>query len=142
MPVYQGHGEVYFEMVIPHSVANGTKTARLLQYGHGLFEGIFEIDFDLTRPIWNEWGFVVGGVNWLGMCWEDLQTITNIVRANLTQFVAIPDRLHQGVLNALYYEQLLRSPDFLSDERIWNFVGGGSVLPEHPQAHYWGLYFV
>merc|ERR1719474_110188 len=140
MPVYQGHQPVYFEMVIPHSVANGTKGPRLMQYGHGLFEGIFEIDINLTQPLWDEWGFVVGGVNWLGMCSEDLETIVNIVASNLTNFVAIPERLHQGVLNALYYQHLLRSPAFLKDERIWVFDGKSSVLPDPaPQAHYWGI---
>ena len=55
MPVYQGTSDVHFELVIPYSVANGSKKAKFLQYGHGLFDGVFEIMLDVTQPIWDEW---------------------------------------------------------------------------------------
>eukprot|EP01084_Bolivina_argentea_P226894 383196_1 len=138
MPVYQREEEVHFEIVIPHSVANGTKQAKFIQYGHGLFDGIFEIMMGVTQPIWDEWGYVVGGVNWLGMCFEDITTITNIITNNLTNFAAIPDRLHQGMLDALFYQQLLISENFLNDERIWDF-DGRNILPQEHQSKYWGI---
>ena len=139
MPVYQGTQEVHFELIIPYSVANGSLPGKFLQYGHGLFDGIFEILLDVTQPIWDEWGYMVGGVNWLGMCFEDVGAITDIISTNLTNFPAVPDRLHQGMLDALYYQELLISPRFLNDSRIWNFADVGSVVPEQHQSHYWGI---
>ena len=50
-PIYQGMGEVEFELLIPDSVANGSmiNNSRWLQFGHGLFENYREVEHEYMR---------------------------------------------------------------------------------------------
>ena len=56
------------------------------------------------------------GVNWLGLCSQDLPTIVDMLATNLTNFMMVPDRLHQGMLNALYLMKLFLSSGFQNDD--------------------------
>ena len=112
VPVYNGDGLVTFSVIIPSSVANSTKLAALMSYGHGLFGSQSEINTQYLCDEANEYGYVIVAVNWLGMCYEgalscveptDATNLTDcwlidevvaaaIVAEDLTNFAAIPDR--------------------------------------------------
>ena len=49
----------------------------------------------------NKYGYVLSACNWWGMDDTDVPTIVTMISLNLSNFRIIPDRLHQGMLNAL-----------------------------------------
>lgn len=92
-PIYQGVKEVEFELLIPFSVANGSITdSRWLQFGHGLFENYREVEHEYMREKANKYGYVYAGVNWLGLCSQDLPSIVKMLAENITNFQMVPDR--------------------------------------------------
>eukprot|EP01084_Bolivina_argentea_P060611 110720_1 len=135
-PVFKEYQNVYFEMLIPRSVADRKKPATVMQFGHGLFGTIAEING--AGDMWNEWGFIVGGVNWLGLSAEDAAPVAAMISSNLTNVEMIPDRLHQGMLNALLYELLFHSTDWINNQDIFEF-NGVNILTGHEQVYYWGI---
>ncbi|ETO07440.1 hypothetical protein RFI_29954 [Reticulomyxa filosa] len=127
-PVYQQNFDVEFELLIPYSVANHSVMGRWVQYGHGLFGNFHEIETTYLKQQSNQYGYIFAGVNWLGMCDEDVPFVSEMILTNLTNFPMVPDRLHQGMLNALYLMKLLMSDNFLNDAAL-QFDGKQVVDP-------------
>ena len=48
---------------------------------------------------------------------------------NLTDFPMVPDRCHQGMLNALWFMKLLLSSEFIADDAIFAFNDSVRVVP-------------
>lgn len=95
MPVFQQMNEIEFEMLIPESISNlslNSSQIRFLQYGHGLYSSFREIEDEYLRQYSNQYGYILAGVNWLGMCTEDIAVISEIMFLNITNFPAVPDR--------------------------------------------------
>ena len=122
-PIYQGDAEFAFKMTIPNIVANGTLSARFIEYGHGLFGSYNEITSGYLRTQSDTYGYIIGGVNLIGMSYEDVLSIVDIIGYNTTNFEMIPDRLHQGMLNELFLVKLFKSPNFQNDKNIFEFNG-------------------
>lgn len=112
-----------FTITIPCSaLAPGGAPLRPLLVGHGLFGdgyGMVNVGSDLDR-VMREHGLghfdrVVGATDWLGLSTFDFDTkalgTSFIVRAilfDLSNFGALPDRLRQGMTNALVLARMLK----------------------------------
>lgn len=126
---------VNFSVVVPDAVANGSVAGRAVYYGHGLFGSQNEIQDRKPAPHHstpqhntrrrahslhsfvlcpeylvdeaNQYGYVYMCVDWLGLASEDVVTAALMVATDLSNFPIVPDRLHQGMLNALLSHRLL-----------------------------------
>jgi len=83
----------------------------------------------------NRYGYIIGGVDWLGMCEQDVPFVSEMITLNLTDFPMIPDRLHQGMLDALFLMKLMLSPLFM-DNDVFSFGNYTIVNPKH--RNYYG----
>ena len=70
-----------------------------------------------------------------GLLQEDAIALLLALSGELSDFVTIPDRTHQGVLNHLVFMRLMRGA-FVSDPNV--LFGGSSVL-DPTRAYYWGI---
>lgn len=109
-------------MLIPHSVANGSLSPWLLQYGHGLFGSQKEAETSYLEAQANEYGYIVFACNWWGMDEDDVPAIALMMGTDLSDFRIIPDRLTQGVVNAHLLMRLM--------------MVGQLVLSHDTMAHY------
>eukprot|EP00049_Salpingoeca_infusionum_P018359 m.356907 g.356907 ORF g.356907 m.356907 type:complete len:654 (+) comp17657_c0_seq1:91-2052(+) len=134
-PLYNGQGLVTFTVVIPDSlVQNGTKGA-VMQYGHGLFGSQSEVEVGYLGDEANRYGYVLIATNWLGMCYEDEIPAASIIAENLNDFAAIPDRSHQGMLNALLLMRLATSDEFVNNKHV---VFNGQSVIDPTRRYYYG----
>lgn len=53
------------------------------------------------------------------MAQQDVPTVTEMISTNSTDFPMIPDRMHQGMLDALIYMKLMLTAAFQNDSQIW-----------------------
>ena len=140
-PQYQGLEEVEFEILIPQGSANGTipnTEGRFVQYGHGLFGNFKEIQTGYLRQYADEYGYILGATDWLGLASQDVPAVIEMMTLNLTNFPMLPARCHQGMLNALYFMKLLTSPAFIADD-IWKFENNSiNVLAAPYKRNYYG----
>jgi len=102
--------EYEWEAMIPRSLTvQGASPGRILQYGHGLFESHTEISGKGARQMRedaNNYGWVLYAVDWVGMASADAPGIAYMMAHDLTDFPMIPDRLSQGIINALMMTRL------------------------------------
>ena len=94
-------------MLIPHSIANGTLSPWLLQYGHGLFGNQKEVESSYLEAQANAYGYILFASNWWGMDEDDVPAIALMLGNDLADFRIVPDRLTQGVINAHVLMRLL-----------------------------------
>lgn len=114
--------------------------SRYLQYGHGLFGSYTEIQSGYLRGFADEYGYILGGVDWIGLSSQDVPAVVTMLTFNGTDFPIVPDRCHQGMLNALYFMKLLTSPKFIADD-IFKFNGTNgqyTVLSPPYKRNYYG----
>lgn len=126
MPVSTRTRNVTFTVVVPDSLATGGAgggpiPGRVVQIGHGLFGSQSEVTQQYLSDEANEYGYVMGGVNWLGLCDEDIVADALMVGTDLSDFPMIPDRLHQGMLNALLLMRVMTSDAFVSSDVMTDF---------------------
>eukprot|EP00052_Salpingoeca_macrocollata_P020882 m.176595 g.176595 ORF g.176595 m.176595 type:complete len:350 (+) comp21388_c0_seq8:572-1621(+) len=113
--VNNGEKWIPFVVMIPEAVANGSVVGHPMSYGHGLFGDRTEIFEDFLVEEANTYGYVVFATDWLGMCKEDEVALALMISESLTNFAMVPDRLHQGMLNALLMMRLGSSAVFAAD---------------------------
>lgn len=116
-PVYQGDEWYEFEVIVPTSVMNQTQSAGILQYGHGLFGSYREVEYGSSTYMYEfatEYGYVLCASTWLGLSKQDIPAVGVILLEDLTDFLYVPDRTVQGVVNALGLMMMLKG-DFASD---------------------------
>lgn len=83
----------------------------------------------------NEHGYVYVAVDWKGLCDEDVVTIGLMLLTNLTDFRIVPDRLHQGMLDALYSMRMMVT-SFKDDPSMQ--VNGSSIIRDSSKTSYYG----
>jgi len=76
----------------------------------------------------NEFGYVMGAVDWLGLSSADIVVDAIMVSTNLGDFPMIPDRLHQGMLNALLLMRVMTSDDFVQSDVMTDFTSDPATL--------------
>ena len=109
---------VEFTVNIPNVVVTNKTMAAIVQYGHGLFGHQSEVNDDFLVRQANASGWVLGAVDWLGLSVSDEVFAGEMVGTDLSNFPMIPDRCHQGMLNALILNRLLTQPSFYTDKSM------------------------
>ena len=56
----------------------------------------------------NKYGYVLFACDWWGMSGDDVVPLLIMVANDLSNFRILPDRLHQGMLNALSLTRLMK----------------------------------
>ncbi len=111
-----GWKESPFWLVVPHSAINaapeGPATGNgeahgLVQYGHGLLGTGAQTDGGFNNEIANTHDLIFFGSNLFGMAESDRQVALGAVR-NISRFVFMADRLHQGMLEYLLLARAMR----------------------------------
>jgi hypothetical protein len=101
MPMQNGTAEYPFVVNIPRN-ASPENPMRPLQYGHGLLGTRLQANAGWLAEFGNDNGFIPFGTDWSGMATEDVAPITiALANGTLSEFATVPERLHQGIVNAL-----------------------------------------
>ncbi len=109
MPAINGTAEFYMVVNIPRSATPDTP-ARPIQYGHGLLGDRYQANAGWLAEFGNTNGFIPFGVDWKGMAFDDVAPITiALARGTLEDFATVPERLVQGITNALLAMRLMRT---------------------------------
>lgn len=67
-----------------------------------------EVETGYLQAQADEYGYILFACNWWGMDNNDVPAIVEMMALNLSNFRIIPDRLHQGMLNALSLMRLMK----------------------------------
>ena len=111
LPEPSGTTEYPFLALIPEQAFS--EPAGLLQFGHGLFGSLNDLEQGLLTEMAIDYNFVVFSTTWLGMAGEDIGHIVGLLQfAHLDDFVTIVDRLGQGVFNALAAMRMMKGGAF------------------------------
>eukprot|EP00047_Mylnosiga_fluctuans_P021609 m.106925 g.106925 ORF g.106925 m.106925 type:complete len:638 (+) comp8960_c0_seq3:39-1952(+) len=135
VPVFNGFHEVSFTVLIPKSIVANRTTGAIMQYGHGLFGDQSEVDVGYLDDEANEYGYVLAATDWIGLSQWDVPYAAIMIASDLSNFAMIPDRCHQGMLNALMLMRLVSSPQFVNDP---NVVYGGQSVIDPTRRYYYG----
>ena len=142
LPVFQSLTPFDFEIVIPASVANGSRAAAgVLQYGHGLFGDHGEVEEGYLAAQADAAGWVLAATDWIGLSEYDEPTVIVMLASNFSEFRIVPDRLHQGMLNSLVLMRMLAPGQaFLADKALAfaTAPAGGVVSLNASQRFYTG----
>lgn len=133
-PVFQQLVPVNFTVLIPTSVVANQTTGRIVQYGHGLFGDQSEVTTSYLEEQANQYGYILGAVDWVGLCQDDLVPAALMVATDLSNFPMIPDRLHQGMINAHVFMRFLRTT-LVNDPNV-QFNGRSTLDPT--RVNYYG----
>lgn len=142
LPVFQSLTPFDFELVIPSSLANGSLApAGVLQYGHGLFGDHGEVEEGYLASQADAAGWVLAATDWIGLSEYDEATVVVMLAENFSDFRIVPDRLHQGMLNALVLMRMLAPGQPFLGEACLKFPGApaaGVVSANASQRFYTG----
>ncbi|MCA9605496.1 MAG: hypothetical protein KC619_07865 [Myxococcales bacterium] len=107
MPEMNGTAEYYMVVNIPRSATPDTP-ARPIQYGHGLLGDRYQANAGWLAEFGNTNGFMPFGVDWKGMAFDDVAgIILALQRGQMQEFATVPERLVQGITNALLAMRLM-----------------------------------
>ncbi|MCP4868763.1 MAG: hypothetical protein GY898_08595 [Proteobacteria bacterium] len=128
LPELNGTMDVPFEVLIPNSALAEPKA--LLQYGHGLFGELDQIESEHFRNWIDEYGWVFFAADLKGMASDDEDWVRGVLLSGeLDRMAAMYDRLHQGFVNWILLMELMQTgmaehPDF-----------GAYIDPREAQYH-------
>jgi len=128
MPALNGTMDVPFEVLIPNSAVGSPKP--LLQYGHGLFGDLDQVESGHFRSWIDEYGWVFFAADLKGMASDDEEWVRGVLLSGeLDRMAAMYDRLHQGFLNWILLMELMQT-GFAEDAQF-----GAYVDPSMAQYH-------
>ncbi len=110
--------------------------ARPAIYGHGLLGKPTEINQLQLRNMSQEHGFVFCATAWIGMADEDIPHVAGLL-GDLSDFATVPDRMQQGMIDALYLGRAMIAPDGLAANPAFQTADGRSVLDIAPGRLYY-----
>ena len=96
LPFANGESSAEFIVRVPCSVATGGSPARVVQYGHGFFGNIGEVESGWLAQWADDNGYVYLATNWKGMMDEDRGAIALLIVQDPSDFAALPERSVQG----------------------------------------------
>jgi hypothetical protein len=133
-PMRSGTGEFPFVVVVPRS-ATPTSPATPVHVGHGLLGSRLEATSGVLRAWANANGHVLVATDWIGMASDDVGPITLMLsQGRIEDFGMLPDRLCQGVVNALLLMRMVRGR-FAEDDSVRE---GGEPLIDTSAGYYYG----
>ena len=127
-PLYNGDADATFTVLVPNSLVQNRTRGAVVQYGHGLFGDQGEVETAYLAAQADRYGYVLGASNWLGLSDADELFAADMLSTDVSDFPMIPDRCHQGVLNALLLMRLMTSDAFIADPAM-TFNGSSVIDP-------------
>lgn len=126
---------VAFEAMIPNSAVSD-EAKPLLMYGHGLFGEKEQIESSHFRSFIDDYGYVMFGIDLIGMAsddgaWLENPATTPLLQAKMHEVVRFHDRLHQGFLNHLLAMRMMKAR-FAEDDTYGAMINGET-------SHYHGI---
>jgi len=138
LPVFQEFVPFDFEVVIPTSITlPGAAPAKVVQYGHGLFGDCGEVEEGYLAFEGNENGYIYGATDWIGLSEYDEATVVVMLAESFNDFAIVPDRLHQGMLNALVLMKMMTQSSFVNDPAV-TYNGKSIISTNSADWHYTG----
>ena len=145
LPRFQRLVSVKFEVLVPHSVANGTfgtdaAPVRAVQYGHGLFGSFAEVEESYLGEDADRFGYVLGATTWIGLSNQDAVPVAAMlagVNGDIDDFACVPDRCTQAMVNALALMQLMAKGGLGADAAL-TFDGRQPLAPPNVATGYFG----
>jgi hypothetical protein len=150
LPVQNGFMDAPFDITIPCSVFDGGVTSRPLYLGHGIF-GTGKGMVDLVpnqKARFADWTYIAGGSDWIGLSgWRDdvsdqiwiVQQIIGLGTSKLNNFQGFPDRLRQGMLNALVMAKMMKLGLFNRHTAFEKSAGVGVFPGPAEEMYYYGI---
>jgi hypothetical protein len=135
LPAHQRDAQVAFTAIVPQALVDGTvEVGPLVTFGHGLLgTGEGSVSGSQVRQGAQDAGAVFVATDWAGMASEDIPTIATAL-ADVSNFVAVTDRLQQGMIN-----QIALTRTFLGVCRaLPELSEGGRALIDPSRAYYVG----
>lgn len=105
-PKKTGTRKATFWVTVPHSAMDGSPHG-IVQYGHGLLGRGSQVKGGFNRKIGNDYKVIHFACDWTGMAEEDESPITQMV-FEFSDFYMLPERMHQGFLEALLLGRAMR----------------------------------
>jgi hypothetical protein len=105
-------------------------------YGHGLLGKPTEIDQIQLKRLSQDYDFAFCATPWKGMAAEDVPHIAALLQ-DLSRFSTVPDRMQQGMLDALYLGRAMLRADGLSSNPAFQTADGRPVLDIGPGRLYY-----
>jgi hypothetical protein len=124
-----------FECQIPRS-ATVAHPAHPSLYGHGLFNDASEVEAGNVEDMADEHDFTLCGTDWLGLtgAGADVREVAHVF-SDLSDFAELPDRLQQGMLDALFLGRLLVHPDGFASAPAFRSSGHPLLDPDAPLVY-------
>lgn len=114
-----------FQCEIPRSAL--TRASRPALYGHGLLGHRKEVAAGNVKAMANEHNLTFCATDWTGMAQEDIPTVLGAL-SDLTRFPAIPERMQQGMLGALFTGRALVHQRGLAAHPAFRTAGGRPLV--------------
>lgn len=133
-PVAGGPVRVPFLVLVPRRAEDSTEPLRLLQFGHGFFGSVAEMEFGYLPRFLEEYGFVAIGTEWWGMSQADLTTVAADLLNDPSLTIRFTDRVHQAMVNFLALAQA-REEIF----RLAELRGSRGALADAHELYFIGL---
>ncbi|MBK8259435.1 MAG: hypothetical protein IPK82_43115 [Polyangiaceae bacterium] len=132
LPVKSGVYKAEFRARIPRGALTGTP-ATVIVHGHGLNGTHGQIRASHFDELANQENIVFAGCNMIGMSSEDVSTILEMLN-DLSDFPALADRLHQGVLDHAFLIRGMKT----GFDKIPEVAASGLVI-DPTQVFYGGI---
>lgn len=117
MPYANGETTVPFTVIIPRTLIDDPRPARVVQYGHGLLGDQSEVRGGYLAEVADRYGYIFFAVDWTGMKSEDVVSIINMIATDLGEFAFLPERSMQGFVEFMGMMRLMTGP-LASDEAL------------------------
>jgi hypothetical protein len=127
LPAQNGTASFPFVVEIPNSLVAAGTAGPIIFNAHGLFGDESEGEGGYLDDICDREGYVSVAVDLIGMSSEDSSIALQILTGDLGNFVAIVDRLHQGLINELLAVRMLMG-SFANDPAV-TFDGQSVIDP-------------
>jgi hypothetical protein len=131
--VFQSYQWYEFEVIVPRKWMDVPNSVGVLQYGHGLFGSLREVEYGSSTYMYedaNDFGYVICASTWLGLSEQDIPAIGMILLEDLSEFMYVPDRTTQGMVNALGLMTMVKSKKFANDAAMLTASGESIIIPD------------
>lgn len=131
-PIFQSYEWYRFEVIVPKAFVEEPGSAGILQYGHGLFGNLHEVEYGSSTYMYEDatdYGYILCASTWLGLSEQDIAALGEIIAIDVTDFQYVPDRTTQGMINALGLMKLMKG-DFMNDPVMLTSSGASIINPD------------
>jgi hypothetical protein len=132
LPVFQSMQWYDFEVIVPKSLMETPAGAGIMQYGHGLFGSYREVEYGSSTYLYEDatnYGYVICASTWIGLSEQDILALSAIVALDISDFLYVPDRTIQGMVNALGLMTMMKT-SFAKDPLMLTSKGESIINSE------------